>query len=110
MAGGHPPPRTDPDPAPLAQLTAGCFSLLESSRFPARVLPPASNCKFHEATALGRGRVTGKPEEGSAQTGIIREQPLSSLSPSPPSSKVGFDLLFGGGRFHIGDFVFEKKK
>lgn len=58
LGWGTPAPQEDPDPAPLAWLIAGCFSILESSRFPACVLLPAFNCKFK-----ARGNRT---EEGSA--------------------------------------------
>lgn len=106
---GTPAPQEDPDPAPLAWLTAG-FSILESSRFLACVLPLASNCKFHRATALGSRKSAGKSYRGRERTGRNRLQTaLIATFGKKKSLKVGFDLLFGDGRNELGDFVFKRK-
>lgn len=110
LGSGTPAPRDGP--RSCARLTAGCFPILEPSRFPALLLPPTSNCVSftkQQLWAPGKRReITPRKEAHGLELSPVPA--ATSTKKKKKKSLNVFGLDFGGRRIHVSDFAFAKKK
>lgn len=90
-----PPHGMDPDPELLARLSTGFFSVLESSRFPACVFSPDSNCVSftkQQLWAPGKRRKIRERKEAHRSAPLQRTPP-PHLSPLKKKKKQPLRLV-----------------